>query len=164
MYSYHLWGGTGVYRCSFFPFLYTYILYIIIRVRSGGYTRVPVFQKAYFQICYDTGLFHPDPPLLPLRTSDLDTEFYHTDMKVLADHFHGQPTTLYCVPTNPGPRSFHAWAIRRCHWPVPQPIVQLLKPGPLKSTNQYPISPDPEYLGPRESISDKILFFSKKEI
>ena len=128
MYSYHLWGGTGVYRCSFFPFLYTYILYIIIRVRSGGYTRVPVFQKAYFQICYDTGLFHPDPPLLPLRTSDLDTEFYHTDMKVLADHFHGQPTTLYCVPTNPGPRSFHAWAIRRCHWPVPQPIVQLLKP------------------------------------
>ena len=53
--------------------------------------------------CYDTGLFHPDPPLLPLRTSDLDTEFYHTDMKVLADHFHGQLTVLYCVPTNPGP-------------------------------------------------------------
>jgi hypothetical protein len=36
-----------------------------------------------------------------LRTSDLDTEFFHTDMKVLADHFHGQPTVLYCVPTNP---------------------------------------------------------------
>jgi hypothetical protein len=68
------------------------------------------------------------------------------------------PHVLYCVPTNPGPRSFHAWAIRRCHWPVPQPIVQLLKPGPLNSTNQYPISPDPEYLGPRESISDNTLF------
>ena len=78
--------------------------------------------------CYDTGLFHPDPPLLPLRTSDLDTEFFHTDMKVLADLLHDQPTVLYCVPTNPGPRSFHAWAIRRCHWPVPQPIVRLLKP------------------------------------
>ena len=40
----------------------------------------------------------------------------------------GQLTVLYCVPTNPGPRSFHAWALRRCHWPDPQPIVQLLKP------------------------------------
>jgi len=58
--------------------------------------------------------------------SDLDTGFFHTDMKVLADHFHGQPTVLYCVPTNPGPRSFYAWAVRRCHWPVPQPIVRLL--------------------------------------
>ena len=38
------------------------------------------------------------------------------------------PHVLYCVPTNPGPRSFHAWALRRCHWPDPQPIVQLLKP------------------------------------
>ena len=66
--------------------------------------------------CYDTGLFHPDPPLLPLRTSDLDTEFFHTDMKVLADHFHGQLTVLYCVPTNPGPRSFHAWPVRRYCW------------------------------------------------
>ena len=35
----------------------------------------------------------------------------------------GQLTVLYCVPTNPGPRSFHAWAIRRCHWPVPQPML-----------------------------------------
>ena len=26
----------------------------------------------------------------------------------------GQPTVLYCVPTNPGPRSFHAWPVRRC--------------------------------------------------
>jgi len=70
----------------------------------------------------------------------------------------GQLTILYCVPTNPGPRSFHAWAIRRCHWPVPQPIVRLLKSGLSKSTNPYPISPDPEYLGPRESISDNTLF------
>jgi hypothetical protein len=31
----------------------------------------------------------------------------------------GQLTVLYCVPTNPGPRSFHAWPVRRCHWPVP---------------------------------------------
>ena len=28
----------------------------------------------------------------------------------------GQLTALYCVPTNPGPRSFHAWPVRRCHW------------------------------------------------
>jgi len=28
----------------------------------------------------------------------------------------GQSTVLYCVPTNPGPRSFRAWAVRRCHW------------------------------------------------
>ena len=27
----------------------------------------------------------------------------------------GQPTVLYCVPINPGPRSFRAWAVRRCH-------------------------------------------------
>ena len=66
--------------------------------------------------CYDTGLFHPDPPLLPLRTSDLDTEFFHTDMKVLAVHCHGQPTVLYCVPTNPGPRSFRARPVRWYRW------------------------------------------------
>ena len=29
-----------------------------------------------------------------LRTSDLDTEFFHTDMKTLADHVHDQPTVL----------------------------------------------------------------------
>jgi hypothetical protein len=29
-----------------------------------------------------------------LRTSDLDTRFFHTDMKVLAVHCHGQPTVL----------------------------------------------------------------------
>ena len=46
------------------------------------------------------------------------------------------------VPTNPGPRSFCAWAVRRCHWPVPQPIVRLLPSGLLKSTNSYPISRD----------------------
>ena len=28
----------------------------------------------------------------------------------------GQLTVLYCVPTNPGPRSFRAWPVRRCHW------------------------------------------------
>jgi hypothetical protein len=28
----------------------------------------------------------------------------------------GQPTVLYCVPTNPGPRSFHAWPVRRYCW------------------------------------------------
>ena len=50
--------------------------------------------------CYDT-MAHA----YVLRTLDLDTEFFHTDMKVMADHFHGQPTVLYCVPTNPGPRS-----------------------------------------------------------
>ena len=58
-------------------------------------------------LCYDT-MTHS----YALRTSDLDTEFFHTDMKVLADHFHGQPTVLYCVPTNPGPRSFRAWPVR----------------------------------------------------
>ena len=52
--------------------------------------------------CYDTGLFHPDPPLLPLRTSDLDTEFYHTDMKVLAVHCHGQPTCSLLRTHKPG--------------------------------------------------------------
>jgi len=26
------------------------------------------------------------------------------------------PHVLYCVPTNPGPRSFRAWPVRRCHW------------------------------------------------
>jgi hypothetical protein len=41
------------------------------------------------------------------------------------------PHVLYCVPTNPGPRSFCAWVVRRCHWPVPQPIVRLLSPRPL---------------------------------
>ena len=29
-----------------------------------------------------------------LKTSDLDTRFFHTDMKVLAVHCHGQPTVL----------------------------------------------------------------------
>ena len=29
------------------------------------------------------------------------------------------PHVLYCVPTNPGPLSFCAWPVRRCHWPVP---------------------------------------------
>jgi hypothetical protein len=29
-----------------------------------------------------------------LRTSDLDTGFFHTDMKKLAVHFHDQPTVL----------------------------------------------------------------------
>jgi hypothetical protein len=47
-----------------------------------------------------------------LRTSDLDTGFFHTDMKVLAGHFHNQPTVLYCVPTNPDPRSFCARPVR----------------------------------------------------
>jgi hypothetical protein len=42
VYSYPPWGEAGVYRYYFFPFLYIYILYIIIRVRIGGYTRVPV--------------------------------------------------------------------------------------------------------------------------
>ena len=28
----------------------------------------------------------------------------------------GQLTVLYCVPTNPGPRSFHAWPVRRYCW------------------------------------------------
>ena len=105
--------------------------------------------------CYDTGLFHPDPPLLPLRTSDLDTEFYHTDMKVLADHFHGQLTVLYCVPTNPGPRSFHAWALRRCHWPDPQPIVQLLKPY---SNLGPPIFRPPKVHEPVPNISRSRIF------
>ena len=73
-----------------------------------------IYAIGVYTYCYDTGLFHPDPPLLPLRTSDLDTEFFHTDMKVLADHFHGQPTILYCVPTNPGPRSFCARPVRWC--------------------------------------------------
>jgi len=31
----------------------------------------------------------------------------------------GQLTVLYCVPTNPGPRSFRAWPVRRCHWRTP---------------------------------------------
>ena len=60
--------------------------------------------------------------------SDLDTRFFHTDMKVLADHFHGQLTVLYCVPTNPGPRSFRAWPVRRCHWRTSYSIARLLKP------------------------------------
>ena len=51
-----------------------------------------------------------------LRTSAQHANVYHADMKVLADHFHGQLTILYCVPTNPGPRSFRAWPVRRCHW------------------------------------------------
>jgi hypothetical protein len=75
-------------------------------------------------------------------------------MKVLPDHFHGQPNVLYCVPTNPGPRSFCAWAVRRCHWPVPQPIVRLLKtPASLspRTRTQYLEIPN---LGPEMSFSD----------
>ena len=107
--------------------------------------------------CYDTSLSIQTRPLLPLRFRS--TRVHATQASVC---WRAQSTVdslfFIDVPTNPGPRSFHAWAIRRCHWPVPQPIVRLLKPGPLNSTNQYPISPDPEYLGPRESISDNTLF------
>ena len=35
-----------------------------------------------------------------------------------------------------------------------QPMLDCSKPGPLKSTNPYPISPDPEFLSPGDSISD----------
>ena len=70
-------------------------------------------------LCYDT-MTHS----YTLRTSDLDTEFFHTDMKVTRQHLHvcvkelrghhDQPTVLYCVPTKPGPRSFCARPVRRC--------------------------------------------------
>jgi hypothetical protein len=77
---------------------------------------VAVAMFEYFPTCYDTGLVHPDPPLLPLRTSDLDTGFFHTDMWVLSVHFHDQPTVLYCVPINLDPRSICARPVRRSRW------------------------------------------------
>jgi hypothetical protein len=66
--------------------------------------------------CYYTGHVHPDPPFLPLRTSDLGTGFFHTDMWVLSVHFHDQPTVLYCVPINLDPRSICARPVRRSRW------------------------------------------------
>ena len=77
-----------------------------------------------------------------LRTLDLDTGFFHTDMKKLTVHFHDQPTVLYCVPTN----SDHAPSVpgpcADATAPV-QPILDLLSTQPVyfpKFTN-----PDPSH-------------------
>jgi hypothetical protein len=77
--------------------------------------------------CYDTSLSIQTRPLLPLRFRS--TRVHATQASVC---WRAQSTVdslfFIDVPTNPGPRSFCAWALRRCHWPTPQPIVQLLKP------------------------------------
>jgi hypothetical protein len=49
VYSYPLWGGRVF---PSFLVLYIYIIYIIIRVRNGGFFTTPVFQKPYFQILF----------------------------------------------------------------------------------------------------------------
>ena len=76
---------------------------------------------------YDTSLSIQTRPLLPLRFRS--TRVHATQASVC---WRAQSTVdslfFIDVPTNPGPRSFHAWALRRYHWPTPQPIVQLLKP------------------------------------
>jgi hypothetical protein len=90
----------------------------------GGLQRLEIWTGK--SQCYDT-MTHA----YALRTSDLDTGFFHTDMKVLVDHFHGQPTVLYCVPTNPGPRSFFAWPVRRCRRLRSTHALQLLSTRPL---------------------------------
>ena len=54
-----------------------------------------------------------------------------------------RPHVLYCIPTNPGPRSFCAWAVPPIPLAVPSTHSSIaLNPGLLKSTNPYPISRD----------------------
>ena len=93
---------------------------------GGHHTTVsPLFFIAYPQTRVPaSSMLGPCPPHIPYVSSH-----------------DGQPTVLYCVPTNPGPRSFYAWAVRRCHWPVPQPIVRLLPL--LRSYPPFPKSTDP---------------------
>jgi hypothetical protein len=92
-----------------------------------------------------------------LMLLDRDTHAAHTRGCRRSSH-DGQPTVLYCVPTNPGPRSFHAWPVRRCRW---RPFLNPLSDCSL--LRSYPPSPsprtltqsrDPKFLGPEMSFSD----------
>ena len=63
--------------------------------------------------CYDTSLSIQTRPLLPLRFRS--TRVHATQASVC---WRAQSTVdslfFIDVPTNPGPRSFHAWPVRRC--------------------------------------------------
>ena len=90
--------------CVFYARLNTYS----VRHRHHAYVRsTPLLFHRVFVHLLRYATF-----AVTLRTSDLDTGFFHTDMKVLAVHFHDQPTVLYCVPTNSDPRSFCARPVR----------------------------------------------------
>jgi len=107
--------------------------------------------------CYDTSLSIQTRPLLPLRFRS--TRVHATQASVC---WRAQSTVdslfFIDVPTNPGPRSFHAWPVRRCRGRRSTNALQLLQNWPPKSTNPYPESPDPEFLGPGKSLSDNTLF------
>ena len=65
--------------------------------------------------------------------------------------FIAYPQTRVPAPSVPGPYAGTAGA-------GPNPLSIAQNPGLSQSTNLYPISPDPEFLGPGESISDNTLF------
>ena len=73
-----------------------------------------------------------------------DTGFFYTDMKERAVHFHDQPTVLYCVPTNPGPRSFCARPVYWCR--CARPLDHFLN-CPKGKSPQLPkfTNPNPRY-------------------
>jgi hypothetical protein len=70
--------------------------------------------------------------------------------------FHARVPAFRAWPVVP---AFHAWPVHRCSWrPFLNPLSDCSKPGLPKSTNPYPISPDPEFLDPGLSFSDITLF------
>jgi hypothetical protein len=103
--------------------------------------------------CYNTSLSIQTSPLLPLRFRS--TRVLATQASVC---WRAQSTVdslfFIDVPTNLGPRSFHAWPVRRCSGHRSTHVLQLLQPGLPKSTNPYPISRD---LDPGMSSSDNTL-------
>ena len=72
-----------------------------------------VISRPLVTTCYDTSLSIQTRPLLPLRFRS--TRVHATQASVC---WRAQSTVdslfFIDVPTNPGPRSFHAWPVRRC--------------------------------------------------
>jgi len=73
-----------------------------------------------------------------------DMGFFYKDMKERAVHFHDQPTVLYWVPTNPGPRSFCARPVYWCR--CARPLAHFLN-CPKGKSPQLPkfTNPNPRY-------------------
>jgi hypothetical protein len=100
-------------------------------------------------------MWHAPPTF---RTSDLDTGFFYTDIKDQVVHFHNQPTVLYCVPTNPGPRSFCVRPVRQCRHARASPFQSMALPNqsisPTSRTPTLGIIPRSQISRPRNVISD----------
>ena len=81
---------------------------------TGVGTSVETLGRKSGVHCYDTSLSIQTRPLLPLRFRS--TRVHATQASVCWRALSTVDSLFFIdVPTNPGPRSFRAWAVRRCH-------------------------------------------------